>query len=80
MEKIDIELEKCWDMTESWLDEINSRSYRSLCRIGTSIEKKNDQRRVDQSRELCDELSELSQLFFEESGLLSVAEEKLNYA
>ena len=67
--EIDIEIEKLWDMVESWLDESHRKSYRSLCRIGSTIEKKNDQKRVEESRLLEKELKDLSDIFFMESGL-----------
>ena len=57
-----------WSLSE-WIDEINQKTHRSFCRIGTTIEKKNDQKRVNESRVILEELDELCMEIFEECGL-----------
>ncbi len=66
---INSDLENLWSLTEDWIDDDYKKTNRSMCRIGTNIEKKNDQKRVDDSNKLVVELRKLSNLFFLESGL-----------
>jgi len=70
---IDNELYELWSLTEDWKHEVGRKSWRSLCRIGTTIEKKNDQKRVEESRVLSSELEELAEALFEESNGLAHA-------
>jgi len=71
--EIDKELEELWSLTEDLISESKRKSRRSGCRIGTTIEYKNDKKRVDESRELEEELRELADIYFLESGKLEEA-------
>lgn len=72
--EIDKELEDLWLATEELIDEIKRNVHRASCRIGSTIEMKNDKKRVEEAYDLIrDELDPLSALYFEESGRLEQA-------
>ena len=70
---IDTELYELWSLTEDWISEVKRKTWRSSCRIGTTIEMKNDKKRVEEARVLEAELDELSMALFEESNGLAHA-------
>ena len=76
---IDKELAELWSLTEDWIDEVKRKTHRASCRIGTTIEMKNDQKRVDETWELIwgeGGLEELALGLHGESGLLEQIRER----
>lgn len=70
------ELVELWSLTEEWIDEAKAKTNRASCRIGTTIQMKNDQKKVDETWELIhgeDGLEELALELHNESGLLELA-------
>ncbi len=71
---VDKELYELWSLTEDWIDDLKKKIFRASCRLGTTIEMKNDRKRVDDTWDLIrDELEPLATLFFEESNGLDHA-------
>ena len=69
---IDEELAELWSLTEDWIDEVKRKTNRASCRIGSTIQMKNDQKRVDDAWELIHGENGLEELALElhgESGL-----------
>ena len=78
--EIDTELEELFWMVDECIDELKRKSHRSSCRLGTTIEKKNDKKRVNDTWNLIHGeggLEDLSQELFEESGLLERQRKKI---
>jgi len=76
--EIDTQLSKLWELTDELIADIKSKTHRASCRIGTTIEMKNDKKRVDHASHLIRKLDELSMLFFRESGELENSKQKLS--
>jgi hypothetical protein len=64
------EFESIWELSNDWIDDLERKGYNKLKRIGSTLEKKTDKKRLEKQTNLQKEIDDLNMIAFEESGLL----------
>ena len=71
--------ELIWNLSNDWVDDLDRRGYNKLKRIGSTLEKKTDKKRMENLTNLQKEGDDLNMVAFEESGLLAKAQRKSRF-